>query len=754
MRPMPCAQDSRYHIFLESYLESYCGGSGRRSAFRRGDAMTWQPIKHALLLAHRWAALVLAPLFLLILLSGAVLAFKPIVDDLGAGAEPAAAAPVDAAALAALLDRVDPQGVARLVAVGEDGRTVSLQGSGPPAAFDLATGAAVAAPQAGFDLFDFAKRLHKDLLVGAGILVEIAAYGMVLIVVLGPFLAWPRLRNTLLGWHTALGWVLFPLAAMLPVTAVLMTLHISGPVLPPPAPAAGPLPLARAIERAAAEADLSRLAMARSFRGNSVLLATRGGPSYLVAGSEVTPLAGGPSLVKQLHEGTWAGAWSGALNLAGALALMGLAATGTVSWVRRWRQGRRRTGDAGAELLVAHASQTGTAARPAEATAEALRAGGSKVAAGSLAGLDPAELKDFRHVLLIVSTTGEGEVPKPGRAFLKKLAGADLSGVSSALLALGDSRYARFCAGGETMRAALLADGASEAVPMARADGEPGDTWRKWLAETSGRLGVAAGEAAAPEPDRAVALTLIAREQLNDPKDPDTHEAWSLAFASREPLDFRPGDLILIAPREGEPERPYSIGSTPLEDPRRLLLTVGLESWTDEQGQTRLGAASGMLCRRLRVGDVVHAKLRRHPSFNPPANADRPMIMVSAGCGIAPFMGFIAEHAAARRRGPTWLVFGNRKRAGDFFYRGRLEAWRQEGRLTRLDTAFSREPKDRAYVQDRLAQAGRELLDWLASKDGILYVCGRASTLGQGVQAALRDILVKSGRTTPEEAER
>jgi sulfite reductase (NADPH) flavoprotein alpha-component len=714
--------------------------------------MTWQRIKQALLLAHRWAALVLAPLFLLILLSGAVLAFKPIVDDLGAGTEPAAAAAVDAASLVALLDRVDPQGAARSVAVGGDGRTVGLQGGGPPAAFDLATGAAVAAPKAGFDLFDFAKRLHKDLLVGAGILVEIAAYGMVLIVVLGPLLAWPRLRNTLLGWHTVLGWAVLPLAAMLPVTAVLMTLHLGGPALPP-APAGEPLPLARAIERAAAEADLSHLAMARSFRGNSVLVATRGGPSYVIAGNQVTPLAG-PGLVKALHEGTWAGAWSGALNLVGALALAGLTATGTVSWARRWRQGRRRTGDVGAELLVAHASQTGMAARLAKATAEALRAGGSKVAEGSLAGLDPAELKDFRHVLLIVSTTGEGEVPEPGRAFLRKLAGADLAGASFALLALGDSRYARFCAGGGTMRDALLAAGASEAVPMVRADGEPGDTWRGWLAETSGRLGIAAGEAAAPEPDRPVTLTLIAREQLNDPGDPDTHEAWSLTFESKEPLAFHPGDLILIAPREGEPERPYSIGSTPLEDPRRLLLTVGLESWVDEGGETRLGAASGMLCRRLQVGDVLQAKLRRHPGFNPPEDPRRPMIMVATGCGIAPFVGFLAERAAVDGKAPAWLMFGNRKRAGDFFYRDRLEGWRRAGHLTRLDAAFSRDPGDGAYVQDRLLQAGAEILDWLDRRDAVLYACGRESTLGVGLAAALNEILVRHGQATPEAAER
>lgn len=40
-------------------------------------------LKRPLLIAHRWLAAGLAPLFLLILLSGAVLAFKPILGTDG-----------------------------------------------------------------------------------------------------------------------------------------------------------------------------------------------------------------------------------------------------------------------------------------------------------------------------------------------------------------------------------------------------------------------------------------------------------------------------------------------------------------------------------------------------------------------------------------------------------------------------------------------------------------------------------------------
>ena len=65
-----------------------------------GLAMTVRSVTDLLLLAHRWVGLALAPLFLLVLLSGAVLAFKPIVEDFQTSTT------VDPNTLMALLDPV------------------------------------------------------------------------------------------------------------------------------------------------------------------------------------------------------------------------------------------------------------------------------------------------------------------------------------------------------------------------------------------------------------------------------------------------------------------------------------------------------------------------------------------------------------------------------------------------------------------------------------------------------------------------
>jgi sulfite reductase (NADPH) flavoprotein alpha-component len=264
----------------------------------------------------------------------------------------------------------------------------------------------------------------------------------------------------------------------------------------------------------------------------------------------------------------------------------------------------------------------------------------------------------------------------------------------------------------------------------------------------AGLLAVAAGPAEAPQPDRAVTLTLRRRVQLNDPADPDTHEVWALDFEGPEPLDWQPGDLLLVSPGPGEPERPYSIGSSPLEDGRRLALTVAL-AVTEGPDGPRHGRASHLLCRGLAEGEQLAARLRRHPGFNLPEDPDRPVVMVATGCGIAPFPGFLAHKAAGGHRGPMWLFFGTQKRAADFFHGERLEGWQRAGVLDRFDPAFNLDPGGGGFVQDRMIAQGAALFDWMERRDAVLYACGRRATVGEGVEAALLAILATQGGLDP-----
>lgn len=687
--------------------------------------------------AHRWIGVTLTPVFLLIILSGAVLALKPVVEDL---APAPIVQPVDAKALAGLSATLESQGSVRSLTVADNGRAVDVRGDAAVAGrWDLATGEKTPAAQQSLDIFAIALQVHKSLFVGLGALVDVASWAMLAMMLAAPFMVWLRFRNTLMGWHLALGWCLLPVSIIPPLTAVMMTLGIgmSGTPLPQ---SARPVAVSEALTRAAATTDLRSLEMVRSFRGGTVLMVTANGATA-VSDTKVVPLGSSTNIVKAIHEGTWAGAWSGILNFASAMVLFVLTVSGFWSWFRRWRRDRRTVKTTGnAKVLVTYASQTGTAARLAAATVKALESLGERCVLAPLGAVAPGEFGRFGTVLLAAATTGNGDVPDSARRFLGALKPGVLAGSNFALLGLGDRRYRKFCGGAETLRQAMLDAGAAEIVPFAKADGEPGGVWSAWLGAVSAKLGLKGSVPAAPLADDTVMLTLAERTRLDDPARGDTQETWSIVLESETPLDFRPGDLLRIRPAAGERERSYSIGSSSRVDPRRIELTVRLHAWADEAGNRGLGRMSAKLTGTLPPGTRLSARIAAHTGFNPPSDPRWPVIMIGCGTGVAPYPGFLAERLASGRPGPAWLLFGNRHRDADFLWRARFEAALADGSLTRLNTAFSRDPLDGAYVQDRLLTEKDELARWLIEDEAVVYLCGRRQ-MTRDVLAALATTL-------------
>ena len=703
--------------------------------------MSPHSIRSTLTALHRWTGLVLAPVFLIIVLSGAVLAFRPIVGSFDG---PPPASSVEPTALVALVDRLAGRATVSAVAVADQGRAIDVTASDPAVAgrWAVATGERLgAAPGGGIDVFAVAEKIHKQLLVGLGLVVEAASWVMVAIIVIGPFLGWLRLRNSIVGWHTAVGWFLFPLVLLSPLTGVLMTLHVGegGTALPR---AARPVTVAQALTIASPTVDLSSLVEAHPFRGGTVMLRTAAPApaTWVVTDTAAQRLVGGPSLVKRIHEGTWGGLWSGLVNFVVSIALGALTVTGVWSWVARRRRERPARIATPADVLVAHASQTGTATRLAEATAAALAAGGEKVAVAPLGALDPATLVRHRQVLILVSTTGDGELPDAARGFVDRLEPDCLAGVRVAVFGLGDRSYRHFCGGAERLRAALRLAGAKENLPPVSADGDPTAAWKTWLGELDLRLGLSVGTSGGEETsDPPIDLTLVERRRLDDPTRGETQETWALTFESATDLNFHPGDLLRIVPQEGARVRSYSIGTSSRVDPRRIVLTVAVASWRDESGRNGLGLASEVLTRRLALGSTISARLTPHPSFNPPEDPTRPVLMVAAGSGVAPFVGFPQERLASGRAGAAWLVFGNRTEGADFLWQAHFERALASGGLTRLDTAFSPRAGVGVRVQERLVAKGAEVCRWLTERNAVLYVCGRRAMV-DGVLGAVAEI--------------
>ncbi|MFC8284734.1 diflavin oxidoreductase [Streptomyces cyaneofuscatus] len=196
--------------------------------------------------------------------------------------------------------------------------------------------------------------------------------------------------------------------------------------------------------------------------------------------------------------------------------------------------------------------------------------------------------------------------------------------------------------------------------------------------------------------------------------------------------------------------RLYSISSSRLAHPGEVRLTVSVVRYAGDLGRDRTGVCSAYLADHADDGPV-QVFVQRPPHFRPPADPATPMVMVGPGTGVAPFVGFLEERRARGHTGPNWLFFGEQRRATDFYYREELEAYRASGHLDRLDLAFSRDQRNKVYVQDRMREHGPRLWQWL--QDGAhFYVCGDASRMAKDVDQALRDIAVTHGGMDADEA--
>ena len=197
--------------------------------------------------------------------------------------------------------------------------------------------------------------------------------------------------------------------------------------------------------------------------------------------------------------------------------------------------------------------------------------------------------------------------------------------------------------------------------------------------------------------------------------------------------------------------RSYSIASSPHQDDNKVDLCVATVRY--ELGERKYGGvASTYLQDRIGVGDKLRGYFVRNKAFTLPEDKARPVIMIGPGTGIAPFRGFLQDHSLQQYTSPMWLFFGDRNEKTDFLYREELEGFKEAGTLTKLDTAFSRDQKEKIYVQDRMRENGQEFYDWL-ELGAALFVCGDAKHMAHDVDLALREIVRTYGGLNAKDTE-
>jgi len=517
------------------------------------------------------------------------------------------------------------------------------------------------------------------------------------------------------------------------------------------------------------------------------------------------------------------------------------------------------------QLHILYGSQTGNAEALAQTAAKSARAKGLVPVVQALGDVDVDVFATMRHVLIVTSTYGEGEMPDNAQLFWDAISASTaprLEQMHFAVLAIGDTGYDGFCQAGKFIDMRLEQLGAKRVVDRIDCDIDFEEPSSEWLNSSMPQFAASAGSSgtvleSAPEApvipgsnksnpyaaalitnrrlsgeqsakdirhfefdlsdsglkyeagdalgvipvnepslvsllltqlnadyqtpvpgfDRSLGDLLTYQFEISEPSrkliewvgqnttnqelrhvlQHDDKDALGVWLWGKDTLDLLqleltrtlavPEFVALLRPLQ---HRAYSISSSSKAHPNQVHLTVASVRY-HSGGRNRGGVCSTYLAERVRRGEKPAIFISPNKSFRVPANNSAPLIMVGPGTGIAPFRAFLQERQATGAQGKNWLFFGDQHQEHDFIYQDELLAWRDNGLLTRLDLAFSRDQEKKIYVQSRMLEQGAELYAWL-QEGAYFYVCGDASRMAKDVDNALYEVVRQFGGLSTERA--
>ena len=202
--------------------------------------------------------------------------------------------------------------------------------------------------------------------------------------------------------------------------------------------------------------------------------------------------------------------------------------------------------------------------------------------------------------------------------------------------------------------------------------------------------------------------------------------------------------------------RYYSIASSPLMNPTSIHLCIVGVNWKTPSGRERRGQCTSYLHDLQADGKTSIRAAVTPGTMKMPEDPRSPVIMAGLGTGIAPFKA-ITENRVAQARsgiavGETALFYGCRYRK-EFVYGDLWKQYHDEGVLTHVIPAFSREQSYKIYVQDKIRENSKLVTDYLMKQNGYFYYCGLAGKAPTAIRAGIIDAFKKEAGISEDQGE-
>lgn len=221
---------------------------------------------------------------------------------------------------------------------------------------------------------------------------------------------------------------------------------------------------------------------------------------------------------------------------------------------------------------------------------------------------------------------------------------------------------------------------------------------------------------------------------------------------------FRPPADLLIELLPRLQPRYYSISSSNLVNPDSVSITAVVVEYTSLAGYSNKGVATNYLRNNTLLSQdqtkrvpicFAQSQFRLAPVIDGKLD---PIIMIGPGTGFAPFRGFLQEiqHLKKTKEVETSdviLYYGCRHKDQDYLYPDELEQYKQDGTLTDLRVAFSRDQPEKVYVTHLLEQNRDETWDIIGNRNGYVYVCGEARSMAKNVLQIFKNIIMEKLNT-------